>query len=70
MSPPIPNEEALFMPFYRVYRSGEVAVQAADPEDALDEAVRIFMDKEMEVGEDSGFSFEVVEVSHEENELV
>jgi hypothetical protein len=55
---------------YTVSLSGEVTVQAADPEDALDEAVRLFMDKEMELGEDSGFNFEVVEVSDEEDEMV
>ena len=58
------------MPIYIVYLSGEVTVQAADPEDAVDEAVRLFMDKEMELGEDSGFSFEVEVVSEEDDEMV
>jgi hypothetical protein len=56
------------VPTYTVYLSGKVTVQAEDQEDALDEAVRLFMDKEMELGEESGFSFEVTEGPDEESE--
>jgi hypothetical protein len=65
----VENKEVLFMPMYTVFLSGEVTVQAENPEDAIDEAVRLVLDKEMELGEDSGFSFEVVEVPGEEDEI-